>query len=293
MTMREHFDFLLASAARDAGAVLRDACAVRDVTLRADGVELSTTQGTVLAQFVIGADGATSVIARKGGWPRAVRVMPALECEVFVDNEDFRRFDGCARFDFDVVQSGYAWVFPKRDHLSIGVGVVRSSCGGLRLREAFARYVTQLGLRRIERMDQHGFLVPLGPRSRALVKERIVLVGDAAGLADPVTGEGITFAVQSGELAARSLVDGNLDKDLVRRLFGEGLEQAILPELRVGRLLSKVLYGNEHVRRWLFRRHGQILAETMTDVMMGKKSLQGIFRSPASYLKVLRLVSAN
>lgn len=293
MTMRERFDYVLASAARDAGAILRDSCAVLDIRPRVDGIEVATTHGPVRARFVIGADGATSVVARRGGWPRSVHVMPALECEVFVSGDDFRRFDGRARFDFEVIPHGYAWVFPKRRHLSIGVGIVSSRNSGVKLKEAFARYTDRIGLCAIERLEQHGFGIPFGPRARDLMKGRVLLVGDAAGLADPLTGEGITFAIQSGELAARALLEGNLDRDRVHLLYDEKLQRTILPELRWGRLLSKLMYDVEPARRWLFRRRGQALAEAMTDVMTGRKAFREIFRAPSTYLKLLGLTSVT
>lgn len=291
MTMRERFDYVLASAARDAGAVLRDSCAVVDIRPGCDALEVVTTDGAVRAQYVIGADGATSVVARRGGWPRPVHVMPALECEVFVGAADFSRFDGCARFDLEVIEHGYAWVFPKGRHLSIGVGIVSSRNSGVRLKEAFARYTDRIGLSTIKRMEQHGFGIPFGPRARELMKGRVLLVGDAAGFADPLTGEGITFAIQSGELAARALLEGNLDKDRVRSLYHEKLERVILPELRWGRFLSKLLYDVDPARKWLFRRRGQALAEAMTHIMAGEKTFREIFRTPSAYLKLFGLMN--
>ena len=144
MVMRERFDHLLTAAAQEAGAKLLAGAPVLEVTPRADAVELRTKTGAISARFVIAADGVGSVVARQCGLPELRRVIPALECEVGVDAARFEKFRHAARFDFGLTPHGYAWVFPKREHLSIGVLTTRR--GSCNLNDEYARYLAHLGL---------------------------------------------------------------------------------------------------------------------------------------------------
>jgi len=214
MVMRDRFDALLAAAAGRAGAEIRERSTVRGVNERAEGVELETTAGPAVARFVIAADGAASETARLAGFSPAPRLAPAVEAEVTVAEADFAPFAGAARFDFGTPAAGYGWVFPKRAHLSIGVCTMRV---GVNLNVALARYLQTLGLARPERVDKHGFFITLGPRPEGVTRGRILLAGDAAGLADPVTGEGISAAIETGTRAARAILDGGPEPARVAR----------------------------------------------------------------------------
>jgi geranylgeranyl reductase family protein len=271
MVMRDRFDAALVAAAHHAGAEIRPRSAVRDLVLRHDRVELDTVSGAVVARFVVAADGATGVTARRAGWssPRGV---PSLEVEAPVSVTDFGRLAGAARFDFGVVPAGYGWVFPKGGHLSIGLAATRS---GVNVHLALARYLQTLGLGQLERARKHGFVIPLAPRAGGVARGRVLLAGDAAGLADPVTGEGISAAIDSGTLAARAILDGG---DEPRRV-GQRYDHALKPlrrELRVGRALARLTYDWPRLRRFVFRRYGQSLSEAVTDVMLGEETYAGI-----------------
>lgn len=287
MTMREKFDFLLVSAAKDAGAVVRSNCEVLNVVSHGDSVELVTCEGSLSARFVVAADGATSVVARKAGRPDTRYLIPAVEYEVFVDDDLLRRFARSARFDFGVVPYGYAWVFPKREHLSIGVLTMRR--GSINLNELFDRYVKLLGIHTVSRLERHGFLIPVRPSKGTPAKGRVLFAGDAAGLADPVTGEGITFAIQSGQIAAKALLDGSFEGDRVRQVYDAEIARKILPELRLANILAKMIYGHPNVRAVLFRLYGQRFSEAVTDVLMGERTYREILRDPLNYLKLLRV----
>ena len=279
MVMRDRFDATLVAAADDAGAEIRSRCAVRDVVTRGDRCELDTVGGPVVARFVVAADGATSSTARSAGWPVPRRGAPALEAETSVSDADFARLAGAARFDFGVVPAGYGWVFPKGAHLSIGLATTRS---GVNLHLALAGYLQTLGLDHLERVEKHGFLIPLAPRADGVVRGRVILAGDAAGLADPLTGEGISAAIESGGLAARAILDGAGNPARVAERYEHALG-GLHRELRIGRVLAHLTYHRPRVRRWIFRKSGQTLSDVMTDVMLGDRTYAGIVRRATPY----------
>src|SRR3989442_8607212 len=182
MTMRDRLDQALASAAVAAGAALRAPCTVRGVSLGPREVRLETDTGPVTAAFVIAADGATGELARLAGWGDGRHLIPALEYEVRVDDATLDRFGGVARFDVGVIPHGYAWVFPKTGHLS--VGVLTTHRGAINLHRQLEEYLPVIGLAP-RAMERHGFVIPVRPRAGPLARERLLLVGDAAGVAGP------------------------------------------------------------------------------------------------------------
>jgi geranylgeranyl reductase family protein len=289
MTMRDKIDHLLVLSAQDRSAEIVSECKVEDISWRPDTIELTTCKGTIAARFVIAADGASGVVARRAGWKDHRMRAPALEYEITVPPTVQETLSQTLRFDFGVVPRGYGWVFPKREHLSIGIGALSPRRSLLGLKQMLAQYLTSLGIHHITHMARHGFVIPVMPRPGPLVRNRVVLVGDAAGLADPVTGEGITNAILSGQAAANAIIQSDFSDDRVRQNYHAAINTTILRELRAARLLASMLYGFSQFRNFMFARHGRSFAETVTDVFMGEKSYHQEVYNPANYLKLLRL----
>jgi flavin-dependent dehydrogenase len=94
------------------------------------------------------------------------------------------------------------------------------------------------------------------------VRGRIVAVGDAAGLVDPLTAEGISPAIRSGRLAAEAILDADLRPDYVDRLYEQRLRRQVLPTLRASRLLAHLVYA-QPLQRVVYRTIGQRLARAI------------------------------
>jgi flavin-dependent dehydrogenase len=268
MTMRDRLDHLLACAAATAGAELRTAFPVSHVRLEEGHVRLDSDAGSVTASFLIAADGATGGVARLAGWRDGRHLIPALEYEVRVDGATLERFASGPRFDVGATPSGYGWVFPKATHLS--VGVLTTHRGSVNLHRHLDEYMRLIGLAS-RAAKRHGFVIPVRPRAGPLARQRVLLVGDAAGLADPLTAEGISLAARTGGLAADAIVAGGLDPARVRAAYRTAL-RPVLGELRLGRWFARLLYDYPRARTWLFRRSGQRLVEAITDVFAGTRS---------------------
>jgi geranylgeranyl reductase family protein len=180
MTQRRRLDAFLVEQAQEAGAEFRDGTT-------AEGIE---------ARVVIGADGSNGTTGRGAGLRDHLRTV-ALEANAGIDPE---RFAGRAVVEFGVVPGGYGWVFPKGDHVNVGVGGWREE--GPRLREHLHRLC---GVHRIPveaLTDVRGHHLPLRRPGAIAAAGRTALVGDAAGLIDPVSGDGIYEALLSARLAA-------------------------------------------------------------------------------------------
>ncbi len=287
MTMRENFDFLLISAAKGAGAEVRERCLVQDVSIHADKVEVVTNRGSLFSRFVIAADGARSNVAKKAGWNETRNLAPALECEVAVSDELLERLSGAVRFDFGLMPSGYGWTFPKKDHLCMGVLSMRP--GPIKLNRIFEQYMQLINLNGVVTIKRRGALIPVSPRKDGFVKNRVLLSGDAAGLVDPVVGEGITSAILSGMIAAKALLEGAFDEGKVKAFYEYELSRKILQELRLGSALAKLIYDYPGLLRRLLALYGQEFTEAVTDVVTGEKTYKKLISTPGNYLHLFRI----
>jgi geranylgeranyl reductase family protein len=193
MTQRRRLDLHLAEQAAARGAVFRDG--IRATGL--DGTTVRTSVGTIAADVVIAAGGANGTLGRVGDVTHGV----ALE-----GNAPYRRFSReRAIFEFGSVPGGYGWVFPKRDHVNVGVGGWGTE--GPRLREHLARFAARFGLRIDELTELRGHRLPMRRSLDGIVSGRVAAVGDAAGLVDPLSGDGMYEGFLSARLAAEAAGD--------------------------------------------------------------------------------------
>ncbi|CAL2083719.1 geranylgeranyl reductase family protein [Tenacibaculum sp. 190524A02b] len=271
MIMRDSFDNLITQKAKEFGATLLENHKLTGLDFSDSYITIETSQGNFTADFVIAADGALSPTAKLAGWKEDTRkLIPALEYEVEVSDEDFERLSKEVRFDIDAIPYGYAWSFPKKKHLSIGVASARRT--KINLKQFYKEYLETLGITNVINATQHGFQIPVAPRTDGFVKNNVFLIGDAAGFADPVTAEGISNAIYSGKLAAEAIIESNQDKTLAAQLYIEKIEEGLLPEVKTGLWLSKWFYEQKTVRNILLKKYGQRFSEAMADVFHGKRS---------------------
>jgi len=225
MTQRRRLDAHLVAEAAAAGVEFRDG-------VRATAIELGETQATVrfqgsaaTAPVLIGADGVNGITARALGIGGTRRHAVALEGNVSYVYAREERWRGRAVVELGAVPGGYAWVFPKGDHVNVGVGGWGSE--GPRLREHLLRACAGYGLPSEQLKGLRGYRLPMRRAGEESVKGRVMLVGDAAGLVDPLSGDGIFEALVSARHAADAaleLLDGtaaNLDA------YGSKLDAAL------------------------------------------------------------------
>lgn len=286
MTMRESLDYYMLKKAEDAGAEIKDADEVIDINGRNELVEVITRNQKYKAKFIIACDGATGLTTRKLGIHSKVKKIPAIEHEVVVEQDQFGKLSKTARFDFGLVPNGYAWVFPKKEHLSIGLLTMNKP--EINLHHYLNKYYETLGITKILGEKKHGYLIPFHSKLKKFSYGRILLAGDAAGLADPVTAEGISYAIASGTYAANAIINGKGNMETVCRLFEFEIKK-ILTELKYARYLAFFIYKSPLLRSFVFKMYGEKLSNLMTDVITGKVKYSELLKNPLNYLKLFKL----
>ncbi len=271
MIMRDSFDNLIVEEAKKLGVTLLENHKLTAISYKNEVAYLTTSQTEISANFVIAADGALSPTAKMAGWDKETRkLIPALEYEVEVPEEDFNRLKDEVRFDIDAIPYGYAWNFPKKNHLSVGVASTKKA--KINLKKYYQEYLKTIGITTILKESQHGFQIPIAPRTDGFVKNNVFLIGDAAGFADPITAEGISNAIYSGVLVAEAISESNLHLEKATKLYLEKLNKKLLPEIKTGLWLAKWFYEQKTIRNVLLKKYGQRFSEAMADIFHGERS---------------------
>jgi flavin-dependent dehydrogenase len=153
------------------------------------------------------------------------------------------------------------------------------------------RYLRDRGLQPTS-VEKHAWMIPLAPRATELARDGVFLVGDAAGLVDPITCEGISAALSSGDLAARSLQQAALEPAAAMIHYQRALQADLLAELHWARRLARLLYGPRWMRQFLFEHHGDVFCAAMGRVISGRETYRSLLANPA-HLKRLFLGSGR
>ncbi|MEV0728422.1 geranylgeranyl reductase family protein [Polymorphospora sp. NPDC050346] len=227
MVRREEFDDRLRAAAEAAGAQVRQRVTVRALEQETDRVRVRLADGSeVTAGVVVGADGSSGITARHVGVEYG-QVDLGLEVELPVPRDVRGRWCGRLLIDWGPIPGSYAWVFPKGDRLTVGVIAARGQ--GDETRAYLRRFVDRLGLSGIEPAHDSGHLTRCRTDTSPLRAGRVVVAGDAAGLLEPWTREGISFALRSGALAGAAAARGDLDG------YVTAVHDSLVPSMRAGR----------------------------------------------------------
>lgn len=196
-TQRYHFDAALLTMAQSAGCTLHLGRAARELDPANQSIRL--TDGEVITyDYLIGADGVNSLVARALFGAAFDQKTIGFALELDIPAPLLPRAGPLPEIHFGVARWGYGWVFPKRGAYTVGVGGLHSVNPDLRT--TFERFlVSRLGTLPPQKIKGH--FVPFGDFRRQPGRDNVLLCGDAAGLVDSITGEGIAFAMQSGNAA--------------------------------------------------------------------------------------------
>ena len=222
MTQRTRLDAFLVEQAVAAGAEFRDGVRVTGLVSRDDGVEATINDRKLAANHALLADGANGTSTRAVGLDDGRDYGVALEANVPYGVVSEHEYRGLLCLELANVPGGYGWVFPKGDHINVGVGGWERE--GPRLRQHLARFCREYGIPETSLENVRGHRLPLIHARARVAKGRVALLGDAAGLVDPLSGDGIYEAFLSAKLATEALLAGDLesyDEELRRRLSSQ------------------------------------------------------------------------
>jgi geranylgeranyl reductase family protein len=231
MVMRDEFDHFLTSISQEAGAIVAEGQKVCSMQITDEKVKISTTNDTFIGEILVGADGANSFVAKTLGLVDKIELSMTVEAEVKVSGETLSRWDGLVAANIGCTPGGYEWVFPKQDHLSIGAAA--SFQEARNLKTCYQRLLESLKLGNYEVMSFKGHPLPVRRKGTAIYQGKCLLIGDAAGLTNPLTGEGIYHAIKSAQLAA-PVIAKCLESHVIDLCdYQQAVEDEIAPEMRL------------------------------------------------------------
>ncbi len=242
MVMREKFDSHLTHEAVKAGATLLTGKKVEGICVNKTGYDVFTKDETFSGRYVVGADGVNGSV-RKFIHPDSVRTIAAsLEAEIEVDQSVIDKHSNYVHIDFGIIPYGYAWVFPKKGMLSVGIAGFKGTVK--RPKEFFDNFIKGHGtLSGINGFSYRGYPLPLFRNQQSLAKGGVLLTGDAGNLVDPFFGEGIYYAIRSAQLASSVIYDSirNGSNDLSR--YEKLISNEFYPEFSAAQKVSQFVYA--------------------------------------------------
>jgi geranylgeranyl reductase family protein len=275
MVSRSAFDTYLLEKARETGVSVSLGEGVLELEEKGEVVEVSTNEGTYGAAFVIVAEGAQGTLKhhvrrRDGKNEYGVCLVTEVPCS----EETAGRFPQDAiDIHFGIGGMGYGWVFPHGRYYSVGLGGLASSLR--RPRDVLAEFLRVNGFDGRHRLKGH--VIPVGGIRRTLGSGRVLLAGDAAGFLDSFTGEGIAYAIRSGQIGveaiSRALSQGGHPRlsrgyeAICEKEFGSNLRYSLLLARLMHRfpgVFFKLLAGDQEVidnfarvatGRWTYKRY--------------------------------------
>lgn len=235
---RRDFDSQLVEIAQDKGTLFLQNCHYTNHEQERGYYKLYTDKGIFKTNYLIGADGFFSQVARQSGlrkkwarWECGLAISAQVPIE-YLPNVD----ENAVKFIFPKVLGGMSWCFPGKEFINIGVGGWRLDANNII--ETFKNIISTTTKKSqiYPHIKIKGAFLPAGGRTRKIAKDRVLLVGDAAGLVDSFSGEGIFYALQSAKIAAEIILQENTGDSYQRKCY-----KLLLDEFRYSALISILL----------------------------------------------------
>ncbi len=274
---REVFDYAITNKAIDAGVVILKN-QVKKLRMEDDIIFVFLDNDNILETKVLfGADGIHSIIRKEIGVTYQKNKLGfCLETEVPATDEIIDSYNDRLSLDFSYFKEGYIWAFPKKLGKTINIGfgtdfhTVKNS--KIPIKEILQRYAQDKGLS-LPRI--HGAFIPFGGTVDCFGRNTVILLGDAAGLVSPLSGEGISYALESGIYAAESAIDFFEHNTPLLESYSRKLN-SIKNEINIyGLQLQKKMYRGRTHRKLMFK-----MCSKNQDIM---KKLGEIFTQKITY----------
>ena len=280
LVQRAEFDSLLVRAATGVGAVVYDSTVVTHLAAEDDVMRITTrNRGDICGRVVVGADGSAG---RSSAYVGVVfdQVDLGLEVELALPSDQSGDWADRILIDWGTVPGAYGWVFPKGDTLSVGVIAER---GNQDLTRTYLNdFLSRLHLDQLEAVVSSGHLTRCRASDSPLYRDRVLVAGDAAGLLEPWTREGISFAMRSGAIAGRAAAraaaaTSTADVTSALAAYADEISSTLEPEMRAGRMFMRA-----------FTRHPRVLYTAMTLVPKAWDIVVRTLSGDASFADILK-----
>ncbi len=244
-TERRVYDDFWLKLACQAGAEFRPGEKVTAVDRSSRKV--STANGNEFyGKFIFGADGALSKVRKSLSLKKAMgtqwRTNLATALEVFISEEASPDLPNHPQLFFGYIPWGYAWYFPGKKQRIAGICGLNTRAGKL-LKGGFNNFLNSLPVSPAQISSVRSHALPYGNYMTKPGCGRVLLLGDAGGLADPMLGEGIYYAHKSAQLAANAVIKYHREPAAVLKSYTDHLNRDIIAELRIVRLARHVVFS--------------------------------------------------
>lgn len=238
MFERKDFDFLYIHSLVGTKINIKDCVTLKKILYENTKFILRTEKETIECKYLVGADGVNSVVNHTFNIVDKNDYGFGVEVNCPLNSQSIGKY--YMRFDFDRSIKGYFWIFPKDKYLCIGA---YSSCKNVKgINKLLSNYISDLGLSYEENLRGH--LIPFHGINYKQPKFPCILVGDAAGFGDRFTGEGIYYAIKSGQIAGEvirsSFKNGYFDYKKLQKQYNK----EIIRGLKIGYILGEFFYIN-------------------------------------------------
>ena len=278
---RSKFDSFLVDKAKEAGVEVVLANEIVAIEQLRNGVRALGVGDSYKAQLLVGADGVNGITSKeldiRHHWSTE-DVAVCISAEVPLEPSEVERLfvtnseNPLSYIDlyYGFTEWGYGWCFPRQDSLNIGLGCRLDKARSLRDQwEPFLSKIAHDKDIKIRVTEKTSARVPIGGSSNRIIGRRSMLIGDAAGLVSAISGEGISFAIESGNLAADVASEAIQEESPVHIVeYDRRMKQQYLEELKDLRFLAGILYKSENNLESVFNiiDKDQTMSDYFTDV---------------------------